>query len=67
MSAPAPRLLTPEDIADWLQVTPQWVYEMARTRQIPAIKLGRYWRFDRDSIQAWLIDRQAAVYKRRTG
>lgn len=60
------RLLTPEDIADWLQVTPQWVHEMARTQQIPAIKLGRYWRFDQTTVEGWLIDRQEAVYKRRT-
>lgn len=60
------RLLTAEDVAQWFGVTVEWVHTMARTGQMPATKLGRYWRFDRKSVEAWLRDRQGATYKRRT-
>ena len=59
-------LLTPKEVAEWLKVTPDWVKEMARDGQMPAMKLGRYWRFDRDSVAAWLEERQQRVHTRRT-
>ena len=63
----ADRLLKVEEVADWLAVTPAWVHEMARTGEIPAIKLGRYWRFSRRSVQAWLTEREARTHTRRSG
>lgn len=61
-----PRLLTAEEVADRLQVTGAWVREMARRGEIPSLKLGRYRRFSAEAIDAWLQDRAAATYKRRT-
>jgi excisionase family DNA binding protein len=63
---PTDKLLTADEVADWLQLTPAWVQAMARTGEIPALRLGRFWRFDRDSVAAWLRDRQGAVHHRRT-
>jgi len=60
------RLLTAEDVAEWLQVTVEWVHQMARTGQMPAMKLGRYWRFDQAAVGTWLMNRQGGAYKRRT-
>lgn len=60
------RLLTPEEVADLLAVTTDWVREQARSGDIPAIQLGRYWRFSRSAIEEWLTSRQSATYKRRT-
>jgi excisionase family DNA binding protein len=40
--------------------------EQARNGDIPAIKLGRYWRFRMSEVEAWLTNRQNATYKRRT-
>lgn len=48
------RLLTAEQVAGWLNVRTAWVQEMARLGQIPAIKLGKYWRFSRGSIASWI-------------
>jgi excisionase family DNA binding protein len=61
------RLLDAEAVADWLSVTPAWVHEMARNGEMPAIKLGRYWRFSRQAIEAWLVERAQATHARRTG
>lgn len=59
-------LLTAQEVAAWLRVTPGWVKEMARDGEMPAMKLGRYWRFDRDAVNAWLVECQQRVHIRRT-
>jgi excisionase family DNA binding protein len=59
--------MTAIEVAEWLQVTPEWVHEMARDGEIPSMKLGRYWRFERDAIAGWLVDRQQRTHTRRTG
>lgn len=58
--------MTPEEVADWLKVTPNWVKDMARDGEMPAMKLGRYWRFDRAAVAAWLEERQRRTHTRRT-
>ncbi len=40
------KLLTPEELADRLQVPRSWVYEQSRMGYIPTHRLGRYIRFN---------------------
>ncbi len=40
------KLLTPEELANRLQVPLSWVYEQSRMGNIPTHRLGRYIRFD---------------------
>ena len=46
-------LLTANDVAAWLKVRPEWVYEAAKRGDLPCIRAGRYVRFDRDQLVAW--------------
>ena len=39
-------LLTPEELAERLQVPESWVYEQSRMNKIPTRHIGRYVRFD---------------------
>ena len=55
------RLLTAQQVAGWLNVSSAWVQEMARSGQIPAIKLGKYWRFSRDSVAAWITANEVSA------
>jgi len=48
------RLLTAEEIADRLGVTPQWVWAQARAGQMPHVRLGRYRRFRESAVEAWV-------------
>ena len=48
------RLLTAEEIAELLNVPVTWVRESTRSGAIPHIELGRYRRYDRDAVLAWL-------------
>ena len=50
-------ILTPQQLADRLQVKVGWVYEKMRPRQphpLPVIKMGRYLRFSWPAVSAWL-------------
>ncbi|MCH7532511.1 MAG: helix-turn-helix domain-containing protein [Gemmatimonadetes bacterium] len=51
---PLPLLVTAKDIAAELDLPLPRIYELARARQIPAVRLGRALRFDRDRVRAWL-------------
>jgi excisionase family DNA binding protein len=53
-------LLTVEDVAALLKVSPSWVYEHTRSRatpraeRLPHIKIGKYVRFEPAAIRAFL-------------
>ena len=46
--------LTAKQVAKYLQVKPLTVYQWARANKIPAVKIGRIWRFKRDVIDNFL-------------
>ncbi|HEV3094823.1 MAG TPA: helix-turn-helix domain-containing protein [Solirubrobacteraceae bacterium] len=47
-------LLTAEEVAALLRVTPAWVYAQTRRHRIPHIRLGRYVRYRRDALGVWM-------------
>jgi excisionase family DNA binding protein len=48
------RLMTADDVASYLQLNKQTVTRMAARGELPAIKLGREWRFRKEYIDAKL-------------
>ena len=51
---PANDILTLEEVASYLRLTPQTIYKWAQEKRIPAAKLGKEWRFRRSIIDRWL-------------
>lgn len=49
----AAQLLTAGQLATRWQVPKSHVYRLARTGQIPLVRLGRYLRFRLDAIEVW--------------
>jgi excisionase family DNA binding protein len=47
-------LLTADEVASLLQVTPAWVYAETRRRRIPHLRLGRYVRYRRSALELWM-------------
>ena len=63
------RLLDANEVAELLNVPVSWVRESTRSGALPTIDLGRYRRYDRDAVLAWLEKcsrpgRPAALRKR---
>ena len=50
-------LWTVEDVANYLRLKQETVRMMARVNKIPAIKVGRVWRFRVSDIKGMLISR----------
>jgi excisionase family DNA binding protein len=46
--------LTPQQIAEFLQVEPQTVWRMIRRGDLPAIKIGRIYRVTLSDFESWL-------------
>lgn len=47
-------VMTPDQIAEYLQISRRSVYNLAQAGQIPAVKVGDQWRFFRPEIDRWL-------------
>jgi excisionase family DNA binding protein len=66
IGSPESDLLTVDELAERLRVTPSWVRNHARGKRrpkIPGVKLGGEWRFRWQTIQQWLqeLERGAAA------
>lgn len=48
------KLMTIEEVAEYLQVKKRTVYDWLKKGKIPAIKTVGQWRFKRDQIDTWL-------------
>jgi excisionase family DNA binding protein len=55
-----PSILTIEDIAEYLRVHPSTIYRLLRKKKLPAFKIGRDWRFNREAIDRWRVDAERA-------
>ncbi len=44
-------IMTLEEVATYLKVTPRTIYRMLEEEQIPAFKVRGAWRFRKDEIQ----------------
>ena len=47
-------ILTLEEVALYLRLKPQTIYKWAQEKRIPAVKLGKEWRFRRSVLDRWL-------------
>jgi len=47
-------LMNVKQLAEYLQLKPGTVYAWAQKGKLPAIKVGRNWRFRKEEIDAWL-------------
>ena len=59
------RLLDAAEVAELLHVPLSWVRQETREGRIPAIPLGRYWRYRRRAVLAWLEEREETSRKYR--
>jgi excisionase family DNA binding protein len=52
-------MLTTEQVAKWLGIAPRTVCTWAECSELPAIKVGRQWRFHRREVSEWLERRSS--------
>jgi excisionase family DNA binding protein len=52
------RLIDIDELADYLKLKKQTIYNWLHQRKIAGIKVGGVWRFDRKDIDEWLKSRR---------
>jgi excisionase family DNA binding protein len=55
-SPPNDPLWTVEDVAAYLQLQPETIRSMARRGELPALKIGKVWRFQKQAVHAMIIN-----------
>ena len=50
-----------DDLAAFLKIPKSTLYKLVREGRIPAQKVGRHWRFHKETIVRWLDNRQESV------
>ena len=49
------RLLSVDEVADYLKIPKSTLYKMCSEREIPCAKIGKHWRFDKKLIDEWFV------------
>ena len=52
--------LTTEEVLEYLQINLRTVYRLIKAGKIPAIRVGRQWRFRKTDLDTWLTSQQAS-------
>jgi excisionase family DNA binding protein len=51
------QLMNIEELAAYLKLEKQTIYNWLHEKKISGIKIGHVWRFDKDAIDKWLMSR----------
>ena len=52
------RVLTIDELAEYLKISKSTLYKLVQEGKVPGQKVGRHWRFSRRAIDRW-IEREA--------
>src|SRR5215470_8254415 len=58
--------LTTEEVLEYLQVNLRTVYRLIKAGKIPAVRVGRQWRFRKRDIDAWLDTQRSRTGSRQS-
>jgi excisionase family DNA binding protein len=55
----ASRVMTVNELADFLRVHRSTVYRLLKTNSLPAFRVGSDWRFNTETVNEWMSRKQA--------
>jgi excisionase family DNA binding protein len=58
-------VLTIDELADYLKIPKSTLYKLAQEGKVPGQKVGRHWRFRKETIDRWLEHDTPAERSRR--
>ena len=50
-------IMTTQEVAQYLRMAEATIYKLAQAGKIPAVKVGRAWRFKKELIDEWFRDK----------
>lgn len=51
-----PDIVTPKQLADFLQVSDQTIKRAIKSEKLKAFKVGKDWRIEKEAVKKWLIE-----------
>lgn len=54
MAADSDEILTIEELSEYLKVSKSTLYKLAQEGILPGAKVGKHWRFHKDTVVEWL-------------
>ncbi len=54
---PVSSVLTVDELAEYLKISKSTLYKLAQEGSIPGQKVGKHWRFHKDTVDDWLRQR----------
>ena len=55
------KVLTVQDVSNYLRVHPSTIYRMLKKNQLPAFRVGSDWRFTVEAIDKWRASVESSV------
>jgi len=52
-------ILTLKEVAEYLKLNDKTAYRLAAEGKLPGFKVGGSWRFRREDIERWIVDKKA--------
>ncbi len=59
-------IITVQEVADLLRIPLSSVYRLAQDGRIPAQKVGKHWRFHKQTILNWVASGQVSASDKKT-
>jgi PTS system nitrogen regulatory IIA component len=63
---PDDQLMSVKDLAEYLNINISTVYMWSQQGQIPAMKVGKMWRYRRSEIEDWLNQQRTQPVEHKT-
>lgn len=57
-------VMTIDELSEYLKVSKSTLYKLAQEDKLPGQKVGRHWRFHKDTINRWLSEKGQFVDKK---
>jgi excisionase family DNA binding protein len=59
-------ILTIDELAQYLKISKSTLYKLAQEGSLPGQKVGKHWRFHREAVDRWIMQRPEVSNKRRS-
>ena len=59
-------IMTVQELAQYLRLAEATIYRLAQAGEIPAVKVGRTWRFKKELINKWIREESAQRLPEKT-
>lgn len=53
-----PQMMTTREVAEYLKLHEITMWKYAAEGKIPAVRVGRVWRFDKEAVDGWICKSQ---------